>query len=184
MQNPHDLNSTGNSDIEDDVTTNRKTAQTIGQFVPSPPDAGVESTYRSLDRIGTEKDVTLMTVMPPSHTKGLDVITFETPSDDIDDNSHTNGSATAPAFAEEKLATMTSMSSMSSDKTNQPKPLLSLNDITVITDSASFNSNEKKSAHIQSTIHLFDPSAGAVGSGADVDASGDDPHWPARSPAA
>jgi len=69
--------------------------------------AGVESTYRSLDRVGTEKDVTLMTVMPPSHTKGLDVITFETPSDDIDDNSHTNGSATAPAFAEEKLATMT-----------------------------------------------------------------------------
>jgi len=75
------------------------------------------------------------------------------------------------------------MSSMSSDKTNQPKPLLSLNGITVITDSASFNSNEKKSAHIQSTIHLFDPSTGEVGSGADVDASGDDPHWPARSPA-
>jgi len=72
------------------------------------------------------------------------------------------------------------MSSMSSDKTNQPKPLLSLGDITVITDSASFNSNEKKRAHIQSTIHLFDPSPGEVGSGADVDASGDDPHWPAR----
>ena len=41
MQNPHDLNPTGNSEIEDDVTPHRKTAQTIGQFVPSPPDAGL-----------------------------------------------------------------------------------------------------------------------------------------------
>ncbi|NBU73571.1 MAG: hypothetical protein EBS53_19380 [Bacteroidetes bacterium] len=32
----------------------------------------------------------------------------------------------------------------------------------------------------QTTIHLM----GEVGSGADVNADGDDPHWPARSPAA
>jgi hypothetical protein len=149
--------------------------------------AGIESTYRSLDRIGTEKDVTLMTVMSPSHTKGLDVITFETPNDDSDDNSHTNGSADAPVFTEEKLATMTSMtslSSMSSDETNQSEMPLSLDDITVITDSVTFNSNEKKSDHIQSTINLFDLTPDEVGSGADVDASGDDPHWPARAPAA
>jgi hypothetical protein len=37
----------------------------------------------------------------------------------------------------------------------------------------------------QRTIHLTGLSdAEMVGSGADVDASGDDPHWPARSPAA
>jgi len=142
--------------------------------------AGIESTYRSLDRVGTEKDVTLMTVMPSSHTNDLDVITFETPSDDIDDNSHTKRSAAAPAFAEEKLATMASLSSLSSDETNQPEPLLSLNGISVITDSLTSNGDEKKSAHIQSTIHLFDPSPGEVGSGADVDADGDDPHWAPR----
>ena len=108
---------------------------------------------------------------------------FETPNDDSDDNSHTNGSATAPAFAEEKLATMTSMSSMSSDKTNQSKVPLSLDDSTVITDSATFDSNEKKSDHIQSTINLTglsDPSTGEVGSGYDSLTDGDDPHWGAK----
>jgi len=106
-----------------------------------------------LDRMGTEKDVT---VMPPSHTNDSDVITFETPSDDIDDNSHTYGSAEEPAFTEEKLASMSSVTSLSSDKTNQSKTLLSLGDSTVITDLASF-----------------------VGSGFDVDIDDDnDPYWP------
>ena len=41
MQNPHDLNPTGNGEIEDDVSPHREAAQTIGQFVPSPPDAGL-----------------------------------------------------------------------------------------------------------------------------------------------
>ena len=31
---------------------------------------------------------------------------------------------------------------------------------------------------------FVDPTPSTVGSGADVDADGDDPHWPARSPAA
>jgi hypothetical protein len=34
----------------------------------------------------------------------------------------------------------------------------------------------------QTTIHLTDPSPDEVGSGADVNADGDDPHWPARAP--
>lgn len=41
MQNPHDLNPTGNGEIENDVTPHRKAAQTIGQFVPWPPEAGL-----------------------------------------------------------------------------------------------------------------------------------------------
>jgi len=41
MQNPHDLNLTGNGEIEDDVTPYRKAAQTIGQLVPSSPDTGL-----------------------------------------------------------------------------------------------------------------------------------------------
>ena len=141
---------------------------------------GIESSYRSLDRVGTEIDATLMTVMPPSHTNGLDVITSNTSFDDIDDNSHANGSCAAPAFTEEKLATMASVASLASDKTNQPKPLLSLDDISVITDSATSNGNEKKSERGQTTINLTgvsDPSTGEVGSGYDSLADGDDPHW-------
>lgn len=41
MQNPHDLNPTGNGEIEDDVTPHRKAAQTIGQLVQSSADAGL-----------------------------------------------------------------------------------------------------------------------------------------------
>jgi len=104
---------------------------------------GIESSYRSLDRVGTEIDATLMTVMPPSHTNGLDVITSNTSFDDIDDNSHANGSCAAPAFTEEKLATM---ASVASDKTNQPEPLLSLDDISVIPPVSA-----KKSARIKET---------------------------------
>ena len=142
--------------------------------------AGIESSYRSLDRVGTEIDATLMTVMPPSHTNGLDVITSNTSFDDIDDNSHTNGSCAAPAFTEEKLATM---ATMASDKTNQPEPLLSLDDISVITDSITSNGNEKKSERGQTKNNLTglsDPSTGDLGSGYDAAADGDDPHWGAR----
>ena len=142
--------------------------------------AGIESSYRSLDRVGTEIDATLMTVMPPSHTNGLDVITSNTSFDDIDDNSHTNGSCAAPAFTEEKLATM---ASVASDKTNQPEPLLSLDDISVITDSITSNGNEKKSERGQTKNNLTglsDPSTGDLGSGYDAAADGDDPHWGAR----
>ena len=47
------------------------------------------------------------------------------------------------------------------------------------------DTNAINRAHGQTTIHLTGLSdAEMVGSGADVDASGDDPHWPARSPAA
>ena len=143
--------------------------------------AGIESTYRSLDRVGTEIDATLMTVMPPSHTNDLDVITIERTSDDIDDNSHASGSGGAPAFTEEKLATMSSVASLESNKTNQPEPLLSLDDISVITDSLTSNGTEKKSKRGQTTINLGGlTDAEMVGSGADVDADGDDPHWPKR----
>jgi len=41
MQNPHDLKPTGNGEREVDVSPHRKAAQTIGQFMPSPPDAGL-----------------------------------------------------------------------------------------------------------------------------------------------
>jgi hypothetical protein len=140
--------------------------------------AGSESTYRSLDRVGTEKDATLMTVMPPSHTNDLDVITIERTSDDIDDNSHASESGSAPAFSEKNLA---SVASLASDKTNQPEPLLSLDDISVITDSLISNGNEKKSERGQTAINLTGLSdAEMVGSGAEVFADGDDPHWGAR----
>ena len=145
--------------------------------------AGIESTYRSLDRMGTEIDATLMTVMPPSHTNGLHVTTIKGSSDDIDDNSHADGSGGAPAFTEKNLATMASVTSLESDKTNQPEPLLSQDDSSVITDSLTSNGNKKKSKRGQTKNNLTglsDPSTGDLGSGYDAAADGDDPHWGAR----
>jgi len=66
------------------------------------------------------------------------------------------------------------------NKTDQSKTLLPLVDTT---DTTAFNSNEKKSDHIQSTINLTglsDPSTGEVGSGYDSLTDGDDPHWGAK----
>ena len=78
---------------------------------------------------------------------------------------------------------MASVASLESDKTNQPEPLLSLDDISVITDSLTSNGNEKKSESGQTRINLTglnDPSTGEVGSGYDAAADGDDLHWGAR----
>lgn len=41
---------------------------------------GGESTYRNPSRMNTKKEVTLVTVVTPSHTNGLEVTTFETAS--------------------------------------------------------------------------------------------------------
>jgi hypothetical protein len=35
--------------------------------------AGIESTYRNPSRMGTKKEVTLVTVVTPSHTKGVHI---------------------------------------------------------------------------------------------------------------
>ena len=134
---------------------------------------GGESTYRNPSRMGTKKEVTLVTVVTPSHTNSLEVTTFETVSGNPGNSQSYQGFTTPPASIDQK--------SENSDPANelpglpglpplpletvQPELLLSLGGATVTTVTTTFNSNEKKSdkrieaeqriqACGQTTIHL------------------------------
>lgn len=104
---------------------------------------GTESTYRSLDRMGTEFDETVMTVMTTSHANGSAVITSDTSFDDSDDSSGSNGSAPAPASLTQVATDLSSLSSPSSNKARQPEPQPQQAVITVITESVGFDRNDK-----------------------------------------
>ena len=165
---------------------------------------GGESTYRNPSRMNTKKEVTLVTLVPPSHTNGLEVTTFETVSGNPGTSQSYQVFTAPPASIDltvencdlaNELPGLPGLPQLPLE-TVQPKSLLSQGGTTVTTVTTAFNSNEKKSdkqieaeqrihACGQTTINLTGLSdAEMVGSGADVDASGDDPHWLPRATAA
>ncbi|WP_461557182.1 AAA family ATPase, partial [Synechococcus sp.] len=134
---------------------------------------GGESTYRNPSRMGTKKEVTLVTVVTPSHTNGLEVTTFETVSGNPGTSQSYQVFTTPPASIDltvencdlaNELPGLPGLPQLPLE-TVQPKSLLSLGGTTVTTVPTAFNSNEKKSdkrveaerrihACGQTTIHL------------------------------
>jgi hypothetical protein len=108
--------------------------------------AGLESTYRNPSRMGTKKDVSVVSVVSTSHTKGLSDTTFETVNGISGINQSCQGGVVAPASIDQKAENCDPIPLIPPipNETYQSKTLLSLVDTTDTTDATTFNSNEKK----------------------------------------
>ena len=108
---------------------------------------GLESTYRNPSRMGTKKDVSLVSVVSTSHTKGFGDTTFETVNGISGMNQSCQGVVVAPASIDQKAENSDPMPLMPlipliPNKTDQPNTLLPLLDTTDTTDTIVFIEND------------------------------------------
>ena len=108
---------------------------------------GLESTYRNPSRMGTKKDVSLVSVVSSSHTKGLSDTTFEIANGISGIKQSYQGICPAPASIDQKAENSDPMPLMPlipliPNKTDQPNTLLPLLDTTDTTDTIVFIEND------------------------------------------
>jgi len=109
--------------------------------------AGLETTYRNPSRMGTKREVSVVSTVSTSHTKGFGDTTFETVNGISGINQSCQGVVVAPASIDQKAANCDPMPLIPPilNETYQSETLLSLVDTTDATDTVAFTSNEKKS---------------------------------------